>query len=232
MRCVINFWWFFVVLEYSLSSVSIFVTFVIPGSRDIAQVVQTVKIDLQKFCFTEQGSNLAFVLKNIAHNFYKLQKGHLIAFYKIIQETTLQRFFWGSVYFWNTFLFMHLLPGMNVMHGGGGNLPWFWVRTYGWSPRTPPHSYTWRSFKKQTHIYTSHTANCTHWYIFFLILPIYIFLSEKDTTLIWFWCENDTHSYTRRPEKYTPSSRTSVYTFIMEVTPPPRDVMLYTNCIG
>ena len=33
--------------------------------------------------------------------------------------------------------------------------------------------------------------------------------------------ENDTYSYTRRPEKYTLSSRTSVYTFKMEVTPPP-----------
>ena len=55
----------------------------IPGSRDIVQVVQTVQIDLQKFRFTEPGSNLAFVLKNIAHNFYKMQKGHVIAFYKI-----------------------------------------------------------------------------------------------------------------------------------------------------
>ena len=35
--------------------------------------------------YTEQGSNLAFVLKNIAHKFYKMQKGHVIAFYKIKQ---------------------------------------------------------------------------------------------------------------------------------------------------
>ena len=62
-----------------------FFTFIIPGSRDIAQVVQTVQIDLQKFRFTEHGSNLAFVLINIAHNFYKMQKGHVIASYKIIQ---------------------------------------------------------------------------------------------------------------------------------------------------
>ena len=60
-------------------------TFIIPGSRDIVQVVKTVKIDLQKFRFTAPGSNLAFVLTNIAHNFYKMQKGHVIAFYKIIQ---------------------------------------------------------------------------------------------------------------------------------------------------
>ena len=61
-----------------------FFTFIIPGSRDIVQVVQTVQIDLQKFRFTAPGSNLAFVLKNITHNFYKMQKGHVIAFYKII----------------------------------------------------------------------------------------------------------------------------------------------------
>ena len=85
MRYVINFWWFFAVLEYSLSTVLVFVTFIITGSRDIAQVVQTFKIDLPKFRFTEQGSNLAFIYKNIAHNFYKMQKGHVIAFYKIIQ---------------------------------------------------------------------------------------------------------------------------------------------------
>ena len=62
-----------------------FLTFIIPGSRDIVQVVKTVQIDLQKFCFTAPGSNVTFVLKNIAHNFYKMQKGHVIAFYKKIQ---------------------------------------------------------------------------------------------------------------------------------------------------
>ena len=62
-----------------------FLTFIIPGSRDIVQVVQTVQIDLQKFRFTAPGSNLAFILKNIAHNLYKMQKGNVIAFYKIIQ---------------------------------------------------------------------------------------------------------------------------------------------------
>ena len=61
-----------------------FFTFIIPGSRDIVQVVQTVRIHLQKVRFTAPGSNLAFVLKNIGHNFYKMQKGDVIAFYKII----------------------------------------------------------------------------------------------------------------------------------------------------
>ena len=62
-----------------------FFTFIIPRSKDIAQVVQTVQIGLYKFLFTQPGSNLAFIIKNIAHNFYKMQKGHVIAFYKIIQ---------------------------------------------------------------------------------------------------------------------------------------------------
>ena len=34
-----------------------FFTFIIPRSRDIVQVVQTVQIDLQKFRFTAPGSN-------------------------------------------------------------------------------------------------------------------------------------------------------------------------------
>ena len=85
MRFVINFWWFCVVLEYFLSNVLVFITFIIPESRGIAQVVQTVQIALQKCRFTESGSKLACVLKNIAHNFENMQKGHEIAFYKIIQ---------------------------------------------------------------------------------------------------------------------------------------------------
>ena len=46
-----------------------FFTFIIPGNRDIVQVVQTVQIDLQKFRFAEPRSNFAFVLKNTAYNF-------------------------------------------------------------------------------------------------------------------------------------------------------------------
>ena len=33
VRFVINFWWFFVVLEHSLSTVLVFITFIIPGYR-------------------------------------------------------------------------------------------------------------------------------------------------------------------------------------------------------
>ena len=57
------------------------------------------------------------------------------------------------------------------------------------------------------------------------IIPIYILFFKFYSFIYflgeYFWYENDTHSYTWRPEKHTPSSRTSVYTFIMEVTPPP-----------
>ena len=40
--------------------------------------------------------------------------------------------------------------------------------------------------------------------LFFRFYLFIYFLSEKDTPLIYFWGENDTHSYTWRPEKYTP----------------------------
>ena len=69
---------FFFVLELSLSTVQLFFILMITGSGDIVHVVLTVQIDLQKFRLTAPGSNLAFVLKNIAHNFYKMQKGHVI----------------------------------------------------------------------------------------------------------------------------------------------------------
>ena len=62
-----------------------FFIFIILGSIHIVQVVKTVQIDLLKFRFTAPDPNLAFVHKNIAHNFYKMQKGHVILFYKIIQ---------------------------------------------------------------------------------------------------------------------------------------------------
>ena len=39
--------------------------------------------------------------------------------------------------------------------------------------------------------------------LFFKFYPFIYFLGEKDTPLIYFWCKNDTHSYTGRPEKYT-----------------------------
>ena len=73
---------------FSLDNTGFF-TFIIPRRRDIVQVVQTVQIDLQKFCITEPSSNFAFVLKNITNKLYKMQKGHAIAFYKILKLTSL-----------------------------------------------------------------------------------------------------------------------------------------------
>ena len=96
---------------------------------------------------------------------------------------------------------------------GEGNLPWFWVRMCGWSTQTYP-IHIHGEVKKQTHSYTFYSENCIHSFTNYKILPIHIliikfypfiyFFGEKDTPLIYFWCENDTHSYTRRPEKYTP----------------------------
>ena len=60
--------------------------------------------------------------------------------------------------------------------------------------------------KNMTHSYTSSIKNGPHSYIllvistiFFNFYPFIYLLGEKDTP-----CENDTHSYTWRPEKYTP----------------------------
>ena len=60
--------------------------FIILGCGDIVQVVRTVQIDLHKFRVAERGSNLAFALKNIPHNVYKMQKGHVVAFYKNMKD--------------------------------------------------------------------------------------------------------------------------------------------------
>ena len=113
--------------------------------------------------------------------------------------------------------------------GGGGNLPWFWVRMCGWSPRTPPHSYTRPSEKHDPFIYFPYRKLTPFIYYFWKLTPFIYYFS------------NFTHSYTFRVKKiphwYTfdvkmipihilgglksipYSSRTSVYTFIMEVTP-------------
>ena len=46
------------------------------------------------------------------------------------------------------------------------------------------------------------------------------FLGEKDTPLIYFWSENDTHSYTWRHEKYTPF-QPHVCTYLYNGSNPP-----------
>ena len=71
----------------------------------------------------------------------------------------------------------HLFPELKtspLWHGKGGGvtsyLPWFWVRVCGWSPRTPPHSYTRLSRKT--------------W-------PIHILFEWKDTPFIYLSNKNE-----------------------------------------
>ena len=100
------------------------------------------------------------------------------------------------------------------------NLPWFWVLMCGWSPRTPPHSYTRLSEKHDPFIYFLSEKDTP--FVYYLLDFTYSYpFSEKIPHLIYFWGDNDTHSYTWGLKSIPHSSRTSVYTFIMEVTPPP-----------
>ena len=119
-------------------------------------------------------------------------------------------------------------------HGeGGGNLPWFWVRMCAWGPRTPPHSYTRLSEKHDPFIYFLNQKDTPFIYYFLKDTPfIYYFLDF--TYLYTFWVKKIPHWYTFEVKmipihilgglKSIPhSSRTSVYTFIMEVTPRARN---------
>ena len=65
----------------------------------------------------------------------------------------------------------NLISGLYT--GGGVNLPWFWVRTCGWTPRTPPNSHTMLSEKHIYFPYPSkidpiHDSNFTHSYTFWV----------------------------------------------------------------
>ena len=100
--------------------------------------------------------------------------------------------------------FVSLLLYLAKDHHGGGNLPWIWVRMCGWSPRTPPHSYTRPSEKQDPFIYLSYRKltpfiyyfsnfieNWPHSYTIFQILPIHILFGWKrypiDILLMWKW---------------------------------------------
>ena len=115
-------------------------------------------------------------------------------------------------------------------HPRGGHLPWFWVRMCGWSPRTPPHSYTRPSEKHDPFIYFPHRKLTPFIYYFWKLTP-FIYYFSKFTHSYTFWVKTIPHWYTFDVKmipmhilgglKSIPhSSRTSVYTFIMEVTPP------------
>ena len=135
-------------------------------------------------------------------------------------------------YAYNSIIMSFKTMSMPAHGGGGGNLPWFWVRMCGWSPRTPPHSYTRPSEKPwPIHILPISKIDPIHilfWKIdpihiqFFKFYPFIYFSGEKDTPLIYFWCKNDTHSYTGRPEKYTPfQPHICIYLYNGSYPPPP-----------
>ena len=118
----------------------------------------------------------------------------------------------------------------------GGNLPWFWVRMCGLSPRTPPHSYTRPSEKHDPFIYSPY-RKLTPFIYFFLKLTQFIYYFSNFNHSYTFWVKKIPHWYTFDVKmipidilgglKSIPhSSRTSVYTFIMEVTPPPVTTVL------
>ena len=123
--------------------------------------------------------------------------------------------------------------------GGGGNLPWFWVRVCGWSPRTPPHSYTRLSEKHDPFIYFPYRKLTPFIYHFWKLTP-FIYYFSNFTHSYTFWVKKISHYYTLDVKmipihilgglKSIPhSSRTSVYTFIMEVTPPPPPVCVHLS---
>ena len=116
------------------------------------------------------------------------------------------------------------------VYSRGGNLPWFWVRMCGWSPRTPPHSYTRPSEKHDPFIYFPYRKLTPFIYYFWKLTP-FIYYFSNFTHSYTFWVKKIPHWYTFDVKmipihilgglKSIPhSSRTSVYTFIMEVTPP------------
>ena len=123
----------------------------------------------------------------------------------------------------------HWLASLN--HGGGVNLPWFWVRMCGWGPRTPPHSYTRPSEKHDPFIYFPCRKLTPFIYYFWKLAP-FIYYFSNFTHSYTFWVKKIPHRYTFDVKmipihilgglKSIPHfSRTSVYTFIMEVNPPP-----------
>ena len=100
----------------------------------------------------------------------------------------------------------------------------------GWSPRTPPHSYTRPSEKHDPFIYFPYRKLTPFIYYFWKLTPFIYFFSNF-THSYTFWVKKIPHWYTFDVKmipihilgglKSIPhSSRTSVYTFIMEVTPP------------
>ena len=134
-----------------------------------------------------------------------------------------------SFFFSEEMCMMYICVISSFRGGGGGNLPWFWVRMCGWSPRTPPHSYTRPSEKHDQFIYFPYRKLTPFIYYFWKLTP-FIYYFSNFTHSYTFWVKKIPHRYTFDVKmipihilgglKSIPhSGRTSVYTFIMEVTP-------------
>ena len=87
------------------------------------------------------------------------------------------------------------LPPSTIVTGGGGNLPWFWVRMCGWSPRTPPHSYTRPSEKHDPFIYFPYQKLTPFIYNFWKLTP-FIYYFSNFTHSYTFWMKKIPHWYT------------------------------------
>ena len=111
----------------------------------------------------------------------------------------------------------------------------------GWSPRTPPHSCTRPSEKHDPFIYFPYRKLTPFIYYFWKLTP-FIYYFSNFTHSYTFWVKKIPHWYTFDVKmipihilgglKSIPhSSRTSVYTIIMEVTPPCLGIILLSSCI-
>ena len=67
----------------------------------------------------------------------------------------------------------------STFHRGGGNLPWFWVRKCGWSPRTPSQSYTRLREKHDPFIYFPYRKLTPFIYFLFKFYPFITFWVKK-----------------------------------------------------
>ena len=118
---------------------------------------------------------------------------------------------------WTVLTRWHFFVECRTHRGEGGNLPWFRYRRAAGVPGPHP-IHILGEVKKHTRSYTSQSENYTHSYSIFQTLPIYILIGWKrydiDILLKWKWYPSIYLFFCIlhwRPEKYTPSSRTSVY---------------------
>ena len=102
-----------------------------------------------------------------------------------------------------------------------GHLPWFWVRTCGWSSRTHPIHILGQVKAWPIHILT--IANMIHFTLYLLIY----FLSKMIPHWYTFEVKSIPIHILRGLNSIPHSSRTSVYSYIMEVTQSPCIYMLY-----